>query len=226
MLEVAPTLDNFMVGENAELVARLTERGGGFVATWLRGAPGSGRSHLLAGFVAHHHPSARLLAADLATPGNLTEATAAVANGRLANLAIDDVDQLAGDRDREQALLHLFNQLTQTGATAPAGTRLLLSGAASPLDTPFGLPDLASRLRAAACLRVAEISDADKSSVLREAADAKGIRLPPAVASFWLDRASRDLPSLMRDLEQLDHAALADQRRALTIPFVKQVLQL
>ncbi len=46
-----PTLDNFVAGANAELLARLRELAAGRLAesiVYLWGAPGSGRSHLLA----------------------------------------------------------------------------------------------------------------------------------------------------------------------------------
>jgi DnaA family protein len=46
----APTLDNFVPGENAELLAHLRELVAGSLAesiVYLWGEPGSGRSHLL-----------------------------------------------------------------------------------------------------------------------------------------------------------------------------------
>ena len=52
-----------------------------------------------------------------------------------------------------------------------------------------------------------------------------GPELPDAVAAFWLTRSQRSLPRLLVELQTLDTAAMAAQRR-LTIPLLKEVLSL
>jgi DnaA family protein len=56
-------------------------------------------------------------------------------------------------------------------------------------------------------------------------AEQRGLKLSPEIALFLLHRLPRDIHSLVRLVEQLDYASLAAQRK-LTIPFVRQVLQL
>ena len=93
----------------------------------------------------------------------------------------------------------------------------------SPLDIEFALPDLASRLRAAAWYRVAPLGDEDKVRLLVDAGQDRGLELPADVVHFLLLRVSRDQRELLRILDQLDRSSLAAQRR-ITIPFVKESL--
>ena len=53
----------------------------------------------------------------------------------------------------------------------------------------------------------------------------KGLILEESVLDFWMHRSSRHLPDLLEQLEVLDVAALAAQRR-LTIPLIKEVLEI
>ena len=60
---------------------------------------------------------------------------------------------------------------------------------------------------------------------VRFSSEERGLELTEDVATFLLSRQQRDLPYLLGMLETLDQASLQAQRR-LTIPFVKQVLEL
>jgi len=65
-----------------------------------------------------------------------------------------------------------------------------------------------------------DFSDADKIAALTLRAKLLGLELPPPVGRFLLSNCRRDLPGLMKLLEQLDQATLAAKRK-LTIPFLK-----
>ena len=54
-------------------------------------------------------------------------------------LAIDDLQQVAGQAEWETALFHLYNRLRDSGA------RLVVTATVSPAALPIGLPDLASQ---------------------------------------------------------------------------------
>ena len=87
----APTLDNFVPGENAELHARLRELAAGSLAesiVYLWGEPGSGRSHLLSA---------------CARPGVIIA---------------DDVESL--DEAQQIDLFHRINEARQTGSAVLA----------------------------------------------------------------------------------------------------------
>ena len=52
-----------------------------------------------------------------------------------------------------------------------------------------------------------------------------GLKLPEDVARYLLDRTSRHSGDLVETIARLDRASLAEKRR-LTIPFVRDSLQL
>jgi len=53
----------------------------------------------------------------------------------------------------------------------------------------------------------------------------RGLELPNDVAAFMTQRLGRSMRDLMKALNELDKASITYQRR-LTIPFVKQVLEI
>ena len=62
-------------------------------------------------------------------------------------------------------------------------------------------------------------------AILSAAAHRRGLELTEAVLDYWLHRAVRSLPALLAQLERLDAQALVEQR-AITIPLIKEVLEL
>ena len=68
------------------------------------------------------------------------------------------------------------------------------------------------------------LSESERRSVLRQAADARGVFLSDEVMDFMLNRFSRDLGSLMELLDLMDGYALQTQR-AITIPLIKSMLE-
>jgi len=87
------------------------------------------------------------------------------------------------------------------------------------------LADLKSRLSAMLIHAIQPLSDVDKRLLIQKKAEERGLELAEEVAIFLLSRQQRDLPYLLGMLETLDQASLQAKRR-LTIPFVKQVLEL
>lgn len=65
---------------------------------------------------------------------------------------------------------------------------------------------------------------AGRQTVLRRAAEERGLHLSDEVMAFMANRFSRDLSSLMHLLEHLDQYALRTQR-AITIPLIKSMLE-
>ena len=205
------TFERFVVGSNGELVDRLRNRESVFDCLWLFGDAGVGKTHLLQALcyaegTASYIP-AREVGADTGLDGYL----------QFDVVSIDDVPSWLGSREPELALVALYNRLKVRGA------RLVVTADRSPLDIEFALPDLASRLRAAACYRIAPLGDVDKVRLLVNAGQDRGLELPPDVVHFLLLRVSRDQRELLRILDQLDRKSLAAQRR-ITIPFVKESL--
>ncbi|WP_246139785.1 DnaA regulatory inactivator Hda [Parahaliea aestuarii] len=212
------TLDNFLATESvAPLLPQLRQQlePCGEPVIFLHGAGGSGKSHLLqaschlAGEGALYLPLAELL--DHPPDAVLADME------NLALVCLDDLQAVAGDETWEQALFHFFNR------ARAAGCRLLLAADAAPRHLAVQLADLRSRLGWGIVYHLPDSDDEHKCRVLAFRAGRRGLQLPPEVARFIVVRAPRALPELLDILALLDRHSLAEQR-ALTVPFVKRVL--
>ena len=212
-------LQDYVTGANGQALAAL-ER---LLATpthaqvYLSGPAGVGKSHLLAGLCGA--AEARGLSVAYVPLADADQLHPAMLEGLEAMdlVALDDVQSIAGDPAWENALFALYNRVRD------AGRRLAITADRGPAQLPIALPDLRSRLAWGEAYRLQPLSDADKLTLLAQEAARCGLELSPEVARYILDRAPRDLPSLLALLERLDHAALAAQRR-LTLPFVREQL--
>lgn len=199
----APTLENFVIGRNAEAVDALRRLAAGTAGeriVYLWGEPGCGRSHLL-------------------------QALAAVAGERLwqaddgadaAGLTlVDDAEQLD-----EAAQTTLFNRLNTVRARADAAC--VATGGAPPARLPLR-EDLRTRLAWGLVYRLHPLADADKAEALRAHAAARGLAVGADVIDYLLTHLPRDMRTLAAALDALDGFALA-HRRALTVALVRQWL--
>jgi DnaA family protein len=219
-LREGPSLGNFEPGPNGEALAalRLLARGEGPTCTYLWGAAGCGKTHLLEALC-------RARAGERARAGYLPLGRAdAIQPGILAGfetlalLCLDEVDAVAAEPAWEEALFHLYIRCEQTG------TALAMAGRRGPGAAGFGLADLASRLTAGAVFRLRPLDDHDRGVALRRRARERGFEIPDEVLAYVLRRRSRDMHSLFTLLERLDHGSLAAKRRV-TIPFVRDLLE-
>lgn len=207
-LRDSATFENFVVGSNQTAIAYLQNFSSGGVFLW--GQLGTGRTHLLN---ACCHQIGNSVYLPLREAVHLSPAMLSGLDS-VDCVCIDDVDRIAGQRDWEEALFHLYNRMH---------TRLILTAHTIPSHLNLTLPDLMSRLNACMRFQIHSLSDPDKLIVLQQRARAKGLELSEEVGHYVLNHFSRDLSALLTLLDQLDHASLAEQRR-LTIPFVKTVL--
>lgn len=205
------TFARFVVGPNEELLDRLRRPAPGFDCLWLFGESGVGKTHLLQA-LCHDEPDASYIPARKIGADSVLDGYA-----RFDVVTIDEVHRWLGSREQELALMALYNRLSAHRA------RLVLTSNRSPLDVCFAVADLASRLRAAACYRVAPLHDDDKVRLLVDAAKDRGLALPPDVVRFLLLRVGREQQELLRILDELDRSSLAAHRR-ITIPFIKETL--
>ena len=212
------TFRHFVAGRNGELVERLRRFGRGsgdaFDCVWLFGDACTGKTHLLQA-VCNDQANAAYIPAREFTP----EDDSIEAYGKFDTVTVDDAPEWIGAEASERGLMGLYNVLRDRRA------RLVLTAHRSPRDLRFALPDLGSRLRAAACYRVVPLDDRDKLRLLASVARERGFELPDEVAQFLLARTTRDQRELLGVFDRLDRASLAQGRR-LTIPFVKETLRL
>ena len=216
-LASGPTMANFFAGPNEavrrHLLLWIGERTSPAtrspVPTYLWGASGSGKSHLLQAVRrALHEQGASVgwLDATVHTPPAFSEQWGAV--------LMDDVHLYTAAQ--QQAAFNWFvNAQTHqrwvlaTGEAAPGELRLR-----EDLRTRLGWGHLF-------CLQV--LSEPDRRAVLRQAADERGVFLSDEVMEFMLTRFSRDLGSLMELLDLMDGYAL-QTKRAITIPLIKAMM--
>ncbi|ABX16309.1 DnaA regulatory inactivator Hda [Burkholderia multivorans] len=210
------TFDNFITGENGELVTRLQKLDLALAAGpvpdrsfYIWGEPGSGRSHLLQALVSDaSYGYARYL-----TPQSPLGAF--TFDPRIGIYAIDDCDRMS---DTQQvALFNLFNEVRAHPSSA-----FVAAGPAAPLALDVR-EDLRTRLGWGLVFHLSPLSDAGKIDVLRLAAKERGITLTDDVAAYLLTHFRRDMPSLMALLDALDRFSL-EQKRAVTLPLLRRML--
>lgn len=198
--------ENYHIAQanQALLDALLDEPGAGFV--YINAQPGHGLSHLLQALC--HQQAALQLPALYLPMTELAELSPEILEGAasLAMLCIDNIEQAAGNSEWEQALFRAYNEIRESG------TRLIIGGQDNPGQLAFTLPDLQSRLQAAALFQLHGLTDEDKKQLLQLRARARGMNLSPAVAEYILLRTERSLPAIMSVLDALDASSLAHQR--------------
>lgn len=221
-LQDEATFDSFTIGDNAELVAALknvaAKEGERFV--YLCGSRGVGCSHLLqASCHAAHQNGFRSVYLPL--DQLVTTASCEVLSGleSFDLVCLDDVHRVAANNNWEEAVFHLYNQIRDNDG------RMVVAAKDLPRNLGLSLPDLESRLSWGVLYQVQPLCDQNKMHVLIARASDRGIRLSEDVAKYIMTHCPRHMTTLFAALDALDKASLAAQRR-LTIPFVKEVLQI
>jgi len=210
------TFEGFITGANAELIDYLRRSGDKPGLIWIWGPQDSGRTHLLHALCG----AADTVGAHAGyLPLSLLPVDGLDGYESYRLLALDDLDSWLTRLDHEQGLLAVYEAVRSKGGS------LVVCACASPLDTSFALPDLASRMRSANVFHLLPLDDEGKTQLLIERARERGLELSRDVAAYWLLRGSRGIAELLTGLERLDKASLA-QGRKLTVPFVKAVLGL
>jgi DnaA family protein len=207
----------FVAGSNAQLLKSLQATGPESPrVTWLWGRPGVGKTHLLqAACAAVGERGGTACYLDVADDGSpeLLEGCE-----DLDLVCLDDLDQALGEPAWNAALFRLHTLMLDGGG------RILIATTAPPGSLEFALPDLRSRLLAAAVHQLHALGDAELVEALRLRAARRGLELADDAAAYLLNRLPRDMHTLMRVLDGLDTASLAAQRR-LTVPFLRQALE-
>lgn len=161
----------------------------------LAGPAGSGKSHLAAIWQAN--------AAALRLHPEQIEAALAAVDGAGAVL-IDDAD--CGRLD-QNGLFHLINTIRAGGGS------LLLTARRFPLAWGVTLPDLASRLKAAATVEIHEPDDLLLAGVITKLFADRQIEVDQAVVQYLVRRIERSLSTAIRVVDRLDRAALEQKAR-------------
>lgn len=212
------TLENFLPGPSEEALVEALHnqlQPSGEPMIFLHGTQDCGKSHLLQACCQSLQSGALYLPLAELVSYPPEEVLADVESLQL--IALDDLDAVIGLEAWELALFSLYNRARESGC------RLLLAATGAPRILPVRLPDLKSRLTWGIVFQLAQPSDQHKQAILQFRARRRGLQLPDEVAAFIVHRSPRQLSVLLELLDRLDRASLAEQR-ALSVPFVKQVL--
>lgn len=207
----APSLDNFVTGGNAEAVSALRALGRSvsgerFIYLW--GSPGSGRSHLLRGVLRQLGDAGRQVRL-------YANGEAPVVDDAAEVVGVDDVQQL--DEQSQINLFNIFNNLKDSSGM------LVVTGDVPPARLSLRA-DLLTRLAWGLVYEVHALSEDDRRAAVLEYAAARGFTLPMEVTEYLLARVPRDLSSLRALVDTLDRVSL-EQKRAVTVPLAREVLQ-
>ena len=192
-----PSLDNFVFGRNAEVVAALSAitAGAGERFTYLWGEAGAGRSHLL-----------RALSLD----SDRDKVPAFDLHRHL--YVVDDVDRC--DESQQQRLFVLLNEIRADGAA-----RFVGAGNAAPMHLALR-DDVRTRLAWGLVYQVHALSDDEKAQALTAHAASRGLTLPADVVDYLLTHMPRDMRTLVAIVDALDTYALS-VKKAITVPLVR-----
>jgi DnaA family protein len=212
------TLDGFVTGANAAVVAHLLALAGtlpragaqAMAPLYLWGPPGCGKTHLLRA-LAHAAQQHGLRAGwfDAASPAPWQF------DPGWSLLMLDTCDAL--DDIQQQAAFAMFIEATT------ANVPIAAAGALPPIDLVLR-DDLRTRLGWGHVFALEPLAETDSRAALRREADRRGIFLSDEVMDFLLTRFSRDLQHLMALLDRLDEFALS-QQRAITVPLLKRMFE-
>ncbi|MFD9897147.1 DnaA regulatory inactivator HdaA [Mesorhizobium sp. NPDC059025] len=160
----------------------------------LAGPAGSGKTHLAEIW----RDAANAVAIEA---GKVAQGAAAF-DGR--PVLIDDIDAAAFD---QHGLFHLINNVRG------AGCHLLLTARRFPAAWGTTLPDLASRLKAAATVEIHEPDDVLLAGVITKLFADRQVEVEPHVVQYLVRRIERSLATAMRVVERLDRMALEQKAR-------------
>jgi len=161
----------------------------------LAGPAGSGKSH--------HGAIWREMSGAITVDRRDIETSVAAAEAG-ASFFVDDAD--GGGLD-ETGLFHAAN------AVRAAGSHLLVTARRFPSAWGVALPDLASRLKAAATVEIREPDDLLLAGVIAKLFADRQVEVEPHVVQFLVRRIERSLATAIRVVEKLDRAALEQQTR-------------
>lgn len=207
------TLERFICGKNAEALHFVGEMAHATLAEtslYLWGESGVGKTHMLKAAVKASEQQGRL-----ACYLDCRHSDFSVSFVDYKLLAIDNIESL--NSEQQIVIFDLYNTYKETGR------KFLAAGTHPPMLSSLRR-DLATRLGWGLVYELKALSDEDKLLALQNRAQHLGFTLSGELAQYLLWHASRDMPSLMQALTELDRLALTKQRH-ITLPLLREVLQ-
>jgi len=135
---------------------------------------------------------------------------------QLSFISLDNVDLIS--KENQEIFFDLYNRARQ------AGVVILVSGSSLPADLTV-MNDLKTRLSLAAVYKLEALNDELTMDVLNKQMNDRNLTIDSKIYEYLFKNYSRDLNTLVSAMNQLDKASL-QSKKAISIPFVKTVLQL
>ena len=209
--------ESFYPGPNLEIYQAL--QANVQKSLWISGVQSSGKTHLLQ---ATFQRCIRLSKSSLYIPMREFDQFSPEILDDLEQLhliCIDDIEFILGNQAWERKLLDLYERIQTTD------THLVVASHDSPKGINFFLPDLASRFSMSLIHQLEMLSETEILSAIQMHAEVRGFNLPKESVNYLLKRVERNVGSLIDIIEILDYESLSKQRK-LTIPFIKNILNL
>lgn len=199
------TFSRYRIGLNQQLFDCLSSPEN----LWLFGPPSIGKTHLAHALVS---TSKNAILVDDPTY-NL--------NGldRFSLIVFDDIKQWIGERSVEAQLVGLYEQLSVFNG------RIVVTSRFGVNETQFAVADLESRMRLFSRYELLPLPSEERIELFCDLAADRGIEISREIVEYLRTRIGRSQGDLLRALEILDDESIVKQRR-ITIPFIKQALQL
>lgn len=224
------TFESLIVGQNRQLIEHVQAliRHDFSIQTYspsqrlcvISGGPSSGKTHLL--LSATDYADKNDLSTQYIDAKVLLEFPQSVLH-QFADkdvVCIDNINAIQHIKSWQIAIFDLINQFLETRK------RLLLFACNKAVNgLEFELTDLLTRLQWGINFTLHELSDDAKGCAIKQRAKQIGLSLQDDCVRFLVTRGNRDLKTLMQNVETLDKASLRQQRKV-TLPFLKQVLNL
>lgn len=204
LLDPTPSLDNFIVGSNSELLGHLRNPPSRSVFIW--GESGSGKTHLLKALA---HQNGLYASAENFPAVDTTNLPQVLCIDDLESINPENLDTLFGLQNAYRASL---NKL------------LLIASRVAPkaiTDHLSARDDVSSRLAWGLTLQVKELSDEQKLQALAAFFEHRGTEISADVIPYLLTRHSRNIKDLANLADNIDRYAFT-QKRALTLALVRQ----
>jgi len=221
------TFDSYLSESNSAVVSRLSlfiekavqSQSNQPRCLYLFGLTGVGKSHLLHASSAYASKLGKTSVC--LSCAELLELSVEVLDGleQIDVICLDDIELLSGNKLWQQAIFDLYNRVLEQNNS------LLISGDQSVGQLGLTLPDLISRLSWGLTEQLKPLSDIEKVIAIQFRASKRGLMLSDDAANFLLNRLSREMANLIASLDILDKASIREQRK-ITIPFIKEVLNI
>jgi DnaA regulatory inactivator Hda len=178
----------------------------------LLGSAGSGKTHLMRMWLQRSH--GKLVLVD-----ELARKDADVLAASNTLIAIDDVESIAGHRELEKTLFHLYNYLRENMGF------LFLTSSRPPAQWNFAIADLRSRLLAAHVASIGAPDDELLTMLLVKLFHDRQIEVGEGVIAYLLPRVERSTAAVRSLVAALDYASLAESRKV-SVALAKRTLAL